>query len=198
MNTLARGDDPTSLMKNRPHAGSTAIIPAGSTGSEQPTNAIDLFTIPSLTGELGRPSRGSASIMLTNTGTSALPGSFSVALYASADGTLGSAAVLLGSVRVRGPLAAGATDQVSVPILIPAKLPAGSCHPIAASGPPGQLVEFAAQRRLLTVGPVAAVVSTRSHGDSVFVPLALPQSAAFGDVSITGGSLVGAQGELLG
>jgi hypothetical protein len=50
-------------------------------------------------------------------------------------------------------------------------LPAGSYHLIAAAGPPGQLVEFAAQRRLLTIGQAASV--SAPHASTAVPPVAV-------------------------
>ena len=92
--------------------------------------------------------------------------------------------MLLGSVRIRGTLVSGASDSVRIPVTIPADLPAGPYHLIAAAGPPGQLVEFAAQRRVLTIPQTAGAVVL---GDG---PAIQPRKARPDDAWLEGGVLL--------
>jgi hypothetical protein len=167
---------------------------AGTTGTV--SDAVDLFTVPTLAGSVGSPGRGDISVSLVDAGASALPGPDSIAIYASLDGEIDSGAVLLGSVRERNPLAAGVSEHASVPISIPTTLAPGSYHLIAAAGPPGQLVEFAVQRRLLTIGRAAGVTAGPERVP-LFIPAAPPGAAVFGASPISAGPLFDDAGELL-
>jgi hypothetical protein len=127
-------------------------------GEEVPSNVVDLFTDPSLAGNIAKKPRGSyISVTLSNPGTSALLGPDTVAIYASTHRTLDGSAVLLGIERVRRTLVAGNSEQVSVPFSLPADLPAGQYHLITAAGPRGQLVQFASTRRTFTIGSTGSI-----------------------------------------
>lgn len=154
--------------------GTTALVAGGTAPTGINSNVVDLFTTPSLSGVASAPRHNIVSVTLSNTGASALPAPDSVAVYASKSRALDSSAVLLGSVRVRNPLAAGASEEVSIPITISAELAAGQYHLIAAAGPPHQLTQFASQRHTFTVGAVASLTPR-----DVAMPLIVPQSALF-------------------
>jgi len=161
----------------------TALFAGGFLSRTQSATAlVDLFTIPNLAGSVSAAHKGAVSVTLNNQGGSALPGPGSVAVYASASGALDGNALLIGSVKERRSLVAGATEQASVPISIPPTLPAGSYHLIAAAGPAGQLVEFAAQRRLLVVTQPAVAVQRAE--------LVLPPTSVFNTAPAIGGSVL--------
>jgi len=171
---------------------STALFAGGVVGDSGSgdSSAVDLFTPADLAGTVSLPRGSSVPVSLTNNSTSALPAPDSVAVYASATGVFDDTAVLLGSSRVNTTLPPGATEQLSIPIAIPRSLHAGSYHLLAAAGPPGQLVEFAAQRRLLVVGAGGVVNAAPSHA-AVFVPVILPRLSAFSTMAIGSDSLFG-------
>lgn len=166
-------------------AGSTAVFAGGirdAAGSGGVSAVADLFTVPSLTGSIAPARRGRVQATLDNTGSSAFPGSHSVAIYASTGDTIDSGAVLLGSVRVRSPLAAGASEDVSVPVAIPTDLPAGRYHLVAAAGPPHQLTAFASQRRTFTITQPAVPAQRAAN--------ALPPACVFSTRRFSGDSIV--------
>ena len=146
--------------------GEAAIFAGGA--YDFPGQNVDLFTLPDLSGSITPHHKNVVTVTLTNSGTSALPGPDSVAIYASTSRTLDGSAVLLGSERVRRTLIAGVKERVSVPISIPGDLLGGRYHLIAAAGPAGQLVQFASTRKTFALGPVPVTSRPDAAGRSVF------------------------------
>lgn len=83
---------------------------------------------------------------LSNHGQSALPGSYSLAIYASRKKMLDHSAILLGSVDTTHALRAGESEEVRVGLASSKKLAAGNYHLIAVMGTGNSPVEFASTR----------------------------------------------------
>jgi hypothetical protein len=148
---------------------------------------------PILTGSIAQPRRGSVAVTIANSGTAALAGRYSVAIYASTKRTLGRHAVLLGSVNVRRALRADTTVEVSVPVSAPQGTPEGQYHLIAFAGPASQMTQIASTRRTYAFGQTSDIARPSATAASLFntaslinplPPVESQNNSTFGTVGI--------------
>jgi hypothetical protein len=106
-----------------------------------------------------------------NTGDADLPAGYTVQLYASPDRTL-NGSILVGSLGVSSPLAAGASSPFKVRTVIPAGTPGGIYHLLAAvQDAAGNITPIAAEDatfRIRGVHAAAARPSVTRRSSGVF------------------------------
>ncbi len=136
--------------------GTQAFFAGGFGDGGGTTSAIDIYTDNSpsavLTGHISAGTKA-ANVSLTNTGDAALPGPFTIAIYATTTSTLNSHAILIGHARINHPLAPGQTIQLKANLNLPKSIKPGHYNLIAAAspGPQKQMTVFATQQNALTV-----------------------------------------------
>jgi hypothetical protein len=162
-------------------ADAKAVFAGGEVDYLSAVNAVDTFTdeTPSavMAGGVAGRSHGHAMVILSNTGDAAYAGNYTVQVYAIPPRQY-HGAVLLGSQAISNPLAAGDSIRLSVPLSLPANMPAGTYHLVAmAKASDGTLTPFAGGTATFTVPAHAS--SSRAAPPAV-------RLASFSTTPITG------------
>jgi hypothetical protein len=86
-----------------------------------------------------------------NSGNGDLNGPYEANVYASTTRSLDSSSILLGSIKEKRSLPAGASITADIPLTIPAGTPSGQYHLILAAGPRHGVAFVSSQRRTFAI-----------------------------------------------